>query len=587
MVNDSGTPPLPRRVPGASGSPKPPATVERTPIPEDLRQRVLAAIAIELERDEAEQGLSARGQVAVGERAASAGLAGAGERAVSGKQAMASERAEAGERAAPRGLRGVRKKVAASEQKAAAGEPSTAGQPAASGERDTGQAGGTVWASVGTGSGSATLADSPTLMDGAALADSVAQADSAAQADSPTLLDGAAVADSVAQADSAALADSAGLANGPALAGAAALDGGAPPANSNVWERYVPPATTAGQRVDAAERHEDVAPSGAAGWNYGTVADPGDHAVTPRPGGGPEDETTGEAARPEEVPSPPAVPLPRRAPGANGAAPPPAHVRREYLPPSLLGRRMDDEALTEPMPRISGFRPDGHPGQGDTRPGTVPGAPSEAAASQAALSQAAQSDAARPEAGRPGTEPTESVAPLSAPAPVAPSAQTPPATSARSAAPSSAPASYGVSGPTAPSAAEPSSAEPPAAEPGSPALVPYSWPVGDGGTRPGNGHTAGTAAQRSPAQRSPAQRSPATRPPGRPAAPQSRPGRRPGGRPYRIAGLFLSVVALVAAGSVALVLSGRSATPGHRGGAVTARGAGAAVRNRAVAWVVS
>src|SRR6266702_7293859 len=289
MVDDSAAPALPRRVPGASGSPKPPATVERTPIPEDLRQRVLAAIAIELERDEAEQGLSARGQVAVGERAASAGLAGAGERAVSGKQAMASERAEAGERAAPRGLRGVRKKVAASEQKAAAGEPSTAGQPAASGERDTGQAGGTVWASVGTGSGSATLADSPTLMDGAALADSVAQA------------------------DSAALADSAGLANGPALAGAAALDGGAPPANSNVWERSVPPATTAGQRVDAAERHEDVAPSGAAGWNYGTVADPGDHAVTPRPGGGPEDETTGEAARPDEVPSPPAVPLPRRA----------------------------------------------------------------------------------------------------------------------------------------------------------------------------------------------------------------------------------------------------------------------------------
>jgi hypothetical protein len=47
------------------------------------------------------------------------------------------------------------------------------------------------------------------------------------------------------------------------------------------------------------------------------------------------------------------------------------------------------------------------------------------------------------------------------------------------------------------------------------------------------------------------------------------------------------VVALVAAGSVALVLSGPTATPGHGNGPVTARGAGAAVRNRAVAWVAS
>ncbi len=54
MIDDSGAPPLPRRVPGASGSPRPPVAVERTPIPEDLRQRVLAAIAVEVERDKAE-----------------------------------------------------------------------------------------------------------------------------------------------------------------------------------------------------------------------------------------------------------------------------------------------------------------------------------------------------------------------------------------------------------------------------------------------------------------------------------------------------------------------------------------------------
>jgi len=55
MADDSGVPPLPRRIPGASGSPRPSAGVERAEIPEDLRQRVLAAIAIELERDRAEQ----------------------------------------------------------------------------------------------------------------------------------------------------------------------------------------------------------------------------------------------------------------------------------------------------------------------------------------------------------------------------------------------------------------------------------------------------------------------------------------------------------------------------------------------------
>src|ERR1700722_16415372 len=55
MVDDSGVSPLPRRVPGASGSPRPPVRVDLGVISEDLRQRVLTAIASELERDEAER----------------------------------------------------------------------------------------------------------------------------------------------------------------------------------------------------------------------------------------------------------------------------------------------------------------------------------------------------------------------------------------------------------------------------------------------------------------------------------------------------------------------------------------------------
>jgi hypothetical protein len=70
-----------------------------------------------------------------------------------------------------------------------------------------------------------------------------------------------------------------------------------------------------------------------------------------------------------------------------------------------------------------------------------------------------------------------------------------------------------------------------------------------------------------------------------PQAPQRPP--RPG-RSYRIAGLFLSVVALVAAGSVALVMSGRTPAAGHRTGpGPAARAAAAAPRSRAAAWVAT
>ncbi len=53
MADENGAPPLPRRVPGATVSPGTPVRVERPDIPEDLRQRVLTAIADELRRDEA------------------------------------------------------------------------------------------------------------------------------------------------------------------------------------------------------------------------------------------------------------------------------------------------------------------------------------------------------------------------------------------------------------------------------------------------------------------------------------------------------------------------------------------------------
>jgi hypothetical protein len=103
----------------------------------------------------------------------------------------------------------------------------------------------------------------------------------------------------------------------------------------------------------------------------------------------------------------------------------------------------------------------------------------------------------------------------------------------------------------------------------SPALSPpggYGWVSDPGRESPGTGRGGGTAAPL---------------PAALPAA--KRPRRS--GRPYRIAGVILAVVALVVAAVVALEPSGRT-TPRHGAGlGPPAGGAGAMVRKRAAAWV--
>jgi hypothetical protein len=77
----------------------------------------------------------------------------------------------------------------------------------------------------------------------------------------------------------------------------------------------------------------------------------------------------------DEAAPQPGVPLPRRAPGTHGAPPPPTELRREYLPSSLLGRRLDPEAHTEPLPRIPAAGPGRGPG-GPAATGSGQSAPS-------------------------------------------------------------------------------------------------------------------------------------------------------------------------------------------------------------------
>ncbi len=360
----------------------------------------------------------------------------------------------------------------------------------------------------------------------------------------------------------------------------------------------------------------------------------------------------------------PAVPLPRRAPGANGAPPPPAGLRREYLPPSVLGRTLDPEAHTEPLPRISGTAPGpGGPADAGSRQSTpsvfspiprpaahapagspsAPGAPTAAPAGMPAEAGAPSAEAAPPGTAAPGTAapgtvPADSVPPPSVASPAAiaaAAAPTMPAGSAALAAASAAAMSAGgeamaaAAAPTmpagsaalaaaagfAPPAQTGADLPPPADLAAAPtttadqaAPVDVTAPAGQG--------AAPTVTSPAPSAPSPASSTSArSRPPGAsvpapsgygwgadPGGPRPRddqrggsavplpaalPGKRPqrSGRPYRIAGVILAVVALVVAGVIALVLSGGS-TPGrHSGLGPPSPGAGALVRNRAAAWV--
>jgi len=50
MAEDNGISPLPRRVPGATDSPRPPTRIEQPVLPESVRRRLLEVIAQEQER---------------------------------------------------------------------------------------------------------------------------------------------------------------------------------------------------------------------------------------------------------------------------------------------------------------------------------------------------------------------------------------------------------------------------------------------------------------------------------------------------------------------------------------------------------
>jgi hypothetical protein len=556
-------------------------------ISEDLRQRVLTAIASELERDEAERLRNAPEQDGAGGRG-SYGAFGA-------EQATGSSHA------------------------AAAGPANGAAGPA------NGSADALAEGAVDLGDGAAELADI-----GPATSYEV----------SPANGSGA----------HAGNGSGASLANGGSTgwdnltsSGTGASPEYAPPWDRDApWERDVPldrdalwPGSPAqpGDTPDdeAADRGHGAAEEAAAAQAAAATA-AGEQAP------GAEDATDG----PGEAASRPAVPLPRRAPGTNGAPPPPAGLRREYLPPSLLGRRLDPEAHTEPLPRISATGPGpGGPATGSDQSAPSIFSPTSRSAPPAAPVPAgspAGPEAAVPEAAAPGpggaAPPGEPAAPVPPEAPSAeampPDSAAPrPAASAAALAAASAPTmpvgsaaltaasaatmpagsaalaaaagsappaetAHPEAGPAHPAPPSADLAGPPAAPPAdlaapspvtSPPPLPapptsvrsrppaaslpapsgYGWPESPGGPRPRTGRGAGPVVP----------------------LPAALPARRSqgSGRPYRIAGVILAVVALVVAGVIALVLSGGS-TPRHGSGlGPPARGAGALVRRRAAAWV--
>jgi hypothetical protein len=431
MADDSDVPPLPRRVPGASGLPRPPAGVERFAIPEDLRQRVLSAIAIELERDRAEQRRGPQGQ---------------------GGPAM---------------------------------------PPAV------------------------TLVDGPdletaaTLVDGPDLVGSTASPGGAPDATGSAPRASAARDGNAFPAGSTATESEASPAGAAAPAGDAALaESPAPKAGAGQPGATAPVATTTAE--GDADQVDGAAPEGGAGRAAAaalTDAPAPSSWFTPH-GGRNQKHATAPGREPEEAAPRPSVFEPRRAVGANGAAQPPTPVRREHLPSTPAGRGRDPEAHTEPLPKISGYGVN-PAAMARTQPVPPPAAPSTASAPPAS---------ALPPA---GATPPETVPP-----------EPDPQLAAASAAAS--PEATGAAPPVPPAPEAASSAGPPA-----PARAGYSWLADLQGTPSGAGGAAGAAA---------------SLPAKRPAATQSSPRPRRQGRSYRIAGLILAIVILVAAGAVALVL---------------------------------
>ena len=426
---------------------------------------------------------------------------------------------------------------------------------------------------------------------------------------------------------------------------------GVGPVYASPWERVAAWPGTPAQPGDIA-RAEPTAQSQGAGEDAAAAQEPGAAAEH-------EDAINAADGQGEAAPGP-AVPLPRRAPGTHGAPPPPTELRREYLPPSLAGRRLDPEAHTEPLPRIPGTGPGpGGPaesGSGQSAPSVFtpirraaapaatpapagsaaepgpaePGPLAPVPSTAGSVATPAETEGSSAEAGQPGTVPADPAPPRSAASAAAIAAASAPTMPVGSAAltaasaptmPTGSAATTAASAPTMPAGSaamaaaarfappagtDQGGADPPppadlATAPASPRdvaapagqatppLVPppplppstsaqsrqptgsvpapsgYGWTADPGGPRPGGGGPG-------PAKPLPAALPTAKRP-------------QQSGRPYRIAGVILAVVALIVAGLIALLLSGGS-KPGHRNGlGPPSSGAGAVVRTRVAAWV--
>jgi hypothetical protein len=597
-------------------------------ISEDLRQRVLTAIASELERDEAERRRNAQEQDGAGGRGSYSVL------------------------------------DAAREGEAAGGAASPANGSAA-GLED--RAAGLSSSAAGLGGGAADL------WDGAANPGDVGAA--AGHGESPANGSGA----NTGTGSGAGLADG-GSTSWDHLTGSGPDYGtGASPVSAAPWDRDAPRDRDVPSDQDAPPEPgapRPGAPAQQADTPDGETADRGhgaaeDARAAQEPAGaaaGEEGLGAGDAAAdPDAAASRPGTPLPRRAPGTNGAPPPPSELRRDYLPPSLLGRRLDPEAHTEPLPRISATgRGSGAPaatGSGRSAPSIFSPAsrvaPPSAAPAPAgsptepgpATPEPATPEPATPEPAESGpsgatspgepaefvpsaTVPAEAVPPDTAPprpaasasALAAASAPTMPVGSAALAAasaptmPAGSAALAAASAPTMPAGsaalaaaaafappaktAQPGADLPPPADPAAPSAGLATAPADRGAPPPVPPPLP--APSTSARSRPPAASLPAPSGYGRPADPAGpRPpaGRGAGsavplpaalpaaerpsgsGRPYRIAGVILAVVALVVAAVIALVLSGGN-TPRHGSGlGPPSRGAGALARKRAAAWV--